>query len=105
MSLAFVLAFPIRASSSGETAAVKDNMTKLQLFHDASNLEGLPSTRVLTLEADGVVVAVGVPAADSKVAFLKFAALPACCGDRSNYSSRSSDVVNVTRFQSNKPTP
>ena len=59
-----------------------------------------------TIEADGVVVAVSVvaaPAADSRVAILKFAAcsaLPACCSD-----SRSSDVAIVTRFLSNKPTP
>ena len=37
MSSAVVLAFSSRARSSGETAAEKDNMTKLQLFHDASS--------------------------------------------------------------------
>ena len=61
MSSAVVLAFSIRARSSGETAAEKDSMTKLQLFHDASSptkLEGFPSTRMSTIEADVLVVAV-----------------------------------------------
>ena len=73
MSSAVVLASLIRAHSSGETAAEKDSMTKLQLFHDASSpskLEGFPSTRVSTIEADEAVVAggVGAPAAVSRVA-------------------------------------
>ena len=75
-----------------------------------SALEGFPGTR-MSIEADGVVVAGGVvaaPAAVSRVAILWFtacSAVPACCRDRSNRSSRSSDVPIVTRFQSNKPTP
>ena len=54
----------------------KDNVTKLQLFHNASSpakLEGFPSTRMSTIEADGVVVARGVvagPAAVSGVTIL-----------------------------------
>ena len=81
MSSTLVLAFSINARSSGETAAEKDNMTKLQLFHDASSpakIEGFPSTRMSTIEAAEVVV----PAAVSKDAILLFAAcnaLPARC--------------------------
>ena len=47
----------IRARSSDETAAEKDSMTKFQLFHDASSpakLEGFPSERMSTIEADEV---------------------------------------------------
>ena len=70
MSSAVILAFSIRARSAGETAAKKDSMTKLLLFHDASSqakLEGFPSTHMWTIEADEVVVAggVGAPAAVS----------------------------------------
>ena len=50
-------------------------MTKLQLFHDASSaakLEGFPSTRMSTIEAEGVVVTgvAGAPADASRVAVL-----------------------------------
>ena len=65
MSSAVLRAFSISARSSGETAAEKDSMTKLQLFHDASSpakIEGFPSTRISTIEAAEVVV----PAAVSK---------------------------------------
>ena len=45
MSVAAVLAFSIGERRSGETAAEKGSMTKLQLFHDASSpakLKGFP---------------------------------------------------------------
>ena len=91
MSSVVVLAFSIRARSSGGTAAEEDNTTKFQLFHDASSptkSEGFSSTRMSTIEADGVVVAGGVvaaPAAVSSVAILYFAACSAvpACYDRS----------------------
>ena len=76
-----------------ETAAEKDGMTKLQLFHDASspaNSEGFPSTRMSTIEAVSRVVILW---------FAACSALPAWCTARSNCSSRSSDVAIGTRFQ------
>ena len=104
MSATFVRAFSISARSSGETAAEKDNMTKLQPFHDASSpakIEAFPSTRMSTIEA----AAVDVPAADSKDAILLFAACkasPARCKGRSNCSSRSSETI-VIQLRNNVP--
>ena len=63
MSATLVRAFSINARSSGETAAEKDNMTKLQLFHDVSSpakIEGFPSTRMSTIETAEVVVSAAV---------------------------------------------
>ena len=47
MSEAEVLAFSIRARRSGETAAEKDSMTKLQLFRDVSSRAKLEVFRAL----------------------------------------------------------